>query len=186
MILSDREIKSHIKEKRIIVNPSPDYKTQLSGASLDLRLGREFRVFDYAQATEINPKKMNECTRLVKLKDGSPFVVHPGEFVLGITHEVVGIDNTLCARIDGKSSIGRIGIVVHSTAGHVNPGWKGKLTLEISNIGRIPVLLYPGMRICQLVFEKLTSIAENSYEKKGKYAGQLGPQESKISREKIK
>ena len=183
MILSDKEIKTYIQEGKIKIDPAPNYEQQLSGASLDLKLGKEFRVFDYAQATVIDPKNMSECTKLVELEDGKPFVVHPGEFVLGITEEVVGIDNTICARIDGKSSIGRIGIVVHSTAGHVNPGWEGKLTLEISNIGRIPVLLYPGMRICQLVFEKLTSEAENSYDKKGKYAGQSGPQESKISKE---
>ena len=185
MILSDREIRSYIKEKKITIDPVPDYKTQLSGASLDLKLGDEFRVFEYTQSTVIDPKNMEECTRKVKLKKGKYFVVHPGEFVLGITKEVVGIDDTLCARIDGKSSIGRMGIVVHSTAGHVNPGWKGKLTLEISNIGKLPVILYPDMRICVLLFEELSSTAEVSYEKKGKYQNQKNPQESKISKEKI-
>lgn len=184
MILSDNQIREYVKKGKIIVKPEPNWKEQLSGASLDLRLGNEFRVFDYAQATVMDPKKPQDCTKVTKLKNGEFFVVHPGEFVLGITEEVVGIDNTICSRIDGKSSVGRLGIVVHSTAGHVNPGWKGKLTLEISNIGRIPVLLYPGMRICQLVFEVLTTPATNVYQ--GKYANQKAPLESKISKEKIK
>jgi len=158
MLLSDREIKQYIKDKRIFVSPTPNYKTQLSGASLDLRLGNEFRVFDHSKNVVIDPKKKTENTRLVKLKGKEPFVVHPGEFVLGITEESVGYDNTLCATIHGKSSIGRMGIIVHSTAGYVNPGWVGRLTLEISNIGRMPVLLYPGMRICQLTFETLSGI----------------------------
>lgn len=183
MILSDTEIKAYIKDKKIVVVPAPNFKEQLSGASLDLRLGSEFRMFD-PQSTIIDPKNKKECTTFHKVGKNGKFVVHPGEFVLGITNEVVGIDNTLCARIDGKSSVGRMGVVVHSTAGHVNPGWKGRLTLEISNIGRIPVILYPGMRICQLVFEKLTSPAHEGYN--GKYQNQKNPQESKISREKIK
>ena len=184
MILSDNQIKEYIKANKITVEPEPDYKEQLSGASLDLRLGNEFRVFDYAQSIVMDPKNPQECTKVTKLKKNEFFVVHPGEFVLGITEENVGIDNTICSRIDGKSSVGRLGIVVHSTAGHVNPGWKGKLTLEISNIGRIPVLLYPGMRICQLVFETLTTPATAVYE--GKYMNQKSPQESKISKENIK
>lgn len=167
------------------MSPKPDLKTQLSGASLDLRLGNEFRVFDNSQNIVIDPKKQTQYTKLVKLNGSKPFVVHPGEFVLGITKETVGIDNSLCVRIDGKSSIGRLGIVVHSTAGHVNPGWIGKLTLEISNIGRIPVLLYPDMRICQLVFEKLTSEAGDYLKKKEKYMGQKSPSPSLIFKEKI-
>jgi len=185
MILSDTEIKKYLKEGKIYINPKPDLKKHLSGASLDLRLGNEFRLFNHSQNIVIDPKKKAEYTRLVNLSGGKPLIVHPGEFILGITKETVGIDNSLCVRIDGKSSIGRLGIVVHSTAGHVNPGWKGKLTLEISNIGRMPVLLYPGMRICQLVFETLTSSAKSSYAKKGKYAGQKGPNESLIAKEKI-
>lgn len=184
MILSDNQIREYVEAGKIIVDPEPDWKEQLSGASLDLRLGNEFRVFDYAQATVMDPKNPQECTNVTKIENGEYFVVHPGEFVLGITEEVVGIDSTICSRIDGKSSVGRLGIVVHSTAGHVNPGWKGKLTLEISNIGRIPVLLYPGMRICQLVFEVLTTPATVVYQ--GKYMNQKAPLESKISREKIK
>ncbi len=185
MILSDREIKKYIKDGKISISPKPNFKTQLSGASLDLRLGNEFRVVDHTKNIYIDPRKKTNYTSLVKLSSNKPFIVHPGEFVLGATKEVIGIDNTLCSRIDGKSSIGRLGIVVHSTAGHVNPGWKGRLTLEISNIGRIPVLLYPGMNICQLVFEKLTSEAESLYKKKGKYTNQKGPNASLIYKEKI-
>lgn len=185
MILSDREIKKYLKERKIFIKPKPDLVTQLSGASLDLSLGSEFRIFEHSENIFIDSKKPSVYSKLVRLSHNKPFVVHPGEFILGITKETVGIDNSLCARIDGKSSIGRMGIVVHSTAGHVNPGWRGKLTLEISNIGRIPVLLYPGMSICQLVFEKLTSESENPYKKKGKYLNQKSPQASLIHKEKI-
>lgn len=185
MILSDKEIKEYIRKGKIYLNPKPSLKEQLSGASLDLCLGDEFRVFEHSQNLVIDPKKPAEYTKLVKQRNSKPFVVHPGEFVLGITKETVGIDNSLCVRIDGKSSIGRMGIVVHSTAGHVNPGWKGKLTLEISNIGLLPVLLYPGMRICQLVFEKLTSEASSHHTKKEKYMNQKSPKASLIHKEKI-
>lgn len=185
MLLSDREIKKYIKDKKITITPSPNLKTQLSGASLDLCLGNEFRIFDHSRNIVIDPKRKTENTRLVKLRGKEPFVVHPGEFVLGITKESVGYDNTLCAIIHGKSSIGRMGIIVHSTAGYVNPGWKGNLTLEISNIGRIPVLLYSGMRICQLTFETLSSPAQNTSEKRGKYHNQKNPQQSRINQEKI-
>lgn len=185
MILSDREIKEYIKQGKIYLNPKPNLKIQLSGASLDLCLGNEFRVFNHSQNLVIDPKKPADYTKLVKLKPGKAFIVHPDEFVLGITKEAVGIDRSMCVRIDGKSSIGRMGIVVHSTAGHVNPGWRGKLTLEISNIGRLPVLLYPGMKICQLVFEKLTSEASSEVLKKEKYMNQKSPVASKIHKEKI-
>lgn len=184
MILSDNDIKKYIKKGKIFLDPIKDFRKQLSGSSLDLRLGNEFRVFNHSQHMVIDPRKKIEYTNLIKLKNGENFIVHPGEFVLGITQEIVGIDDTLCARIDGKSSVGRLGIVVHSTAGHVNPGWIGKLTLEISNIGRIPVKLYSGMSVCQLVFEVLTSPAEISYQKKGRYFNQKKPLESKIAYKK--
>ncbi len=185
MILSDRDIKKYIKQGKIFLNPCSDLNKQLSGSSLDLRLGNEFRVFNHSQHIVIDPKKKNEYTKPLKLKNNEPFVVHPGEFILGITKEIVGIDNSLCARIDGKSSVGRLGIVVHSTAGHVNPGWVGKLTLEISNIGRIPVLLYPGMNVCQLVFEVLSSEAQAGYSKGGRYFKQKSPMESKIAHKSL-
>ncbi|OIP22979.1 dCTP deaminase [bacterium CG_4_10_14_0_2_um_filter_33_32] len=186
MILSDVDIKRYVKLGKIHINPKSDIEEQLSGSSLDLRLGNEFRVFNHSQNIFIDPREKKEYTKLVKLRKNKPLVVHPGEFILGITKEMVGIDNSLCARIDGKSSVGRLGIVVHSTAGHVNPGWIGKLTLEISNIGRMPVLLYPDMNICQLVFEILSSEAHICYSKSGKYFKQSSPLESKIVKEKPK
>lgn len=183
MILSDKEIKKYLKEGKITITPKPDLKKQLSGASIDLRLGNEFRIFEHSQNLFIDPKKFSNYTKLVKISPNKSFIIHPGEFILGITLETIGIDNSLCAKIDGKSSVGRMGIIVHSTAGHVNPGWKGKLTLEISNIGPLPVILYPGMNICQLVFETLTSQASDFYRKKDKYRNQKSPQDSRIYKE---
>jgi len=188
MILSDREIKQYIKDGRLIFDPMPDLKKQLSGASLDMTLANEFRVFQHSSIPYIDisrPESFSDLTKKVVVKDGCPFVLHPNEFVLGIIRESIKLPKDLSVRIDGKSSLGRIGIVVHSTAGHVNPGHEGALTLEITNIGMIPVALYPGMNICQLVFQKLTSPAEVGYteRKTSKYAHQKSPGESKIFKE---
>jgi dCTP deaminase len=119
----------------------------------------------------------------VKVADERPFIVHPGEFVLGVTKEHVELPDNLAARMEGRSSLGRLGIIVHSTAGKIDPGWKGKLTLEITNIGKLPVALYPGMRFCCLVFEPTSSPVEKPYSKFGKYAGMDKPGTSKISEE---
>ncbi len=189
MILSDRDIKKYLENGKIKITPFPNLKIQLGSASLDLRLGKEFRVFNHRQQALIdvkNPADFEKLTTLVKMKKTRPFILHPGEFTLGTTLENVTLADNLCARIDGRSSIGRLGVVIHSTAGHIDPGWSGHLTMEISNIGNIPVLLYPGMRICQLVFETLTSPSEIPYNKKesAKYIGATAPQESKLGEEK--
>ncbi len=185
VILSDRDIKKFIKSGRIKVIPKPNFKKQLGSASLDLRLGGEFRFFKHSQKALIDSKKKatsEGLTELIKLKKSQPLILHPGEFVLGTVEEYIKLPSNLAARIDGRSSWGRLGIVVHSTAGHVDPGFEGRLTLEISNIGNIPVLLYPGQRICQLVFEVLSSEAEIPYSKKSgaKYFGQSSVEGSKL------
>ncbi|MFA5754861.1 MAG: dCTP deaminase [Candidatus Paceibacterota bacterium] len=188
MILSDREIKKFIEEGKIGITPNPNFDDQLGSASLDLRLGDEFAIFEHTKKPFIDtrdPESFNGMTRTVKITDAEPFVFHPGEFVLGVTMEEVFLPDDIAARIDGRSSLGRLGIVIHSTAGHIDPGFKGKIVLEMENIGMIPVLLYSKTRICQLVFETLTSPTTNPYYKKknAKYVGAQHPQESKLEKE---
>lgn len=188
MILSDRDIVAALRAGRIKIRPRPNLAEQLGTSSLDLRLGKWFRVFDHAQNPVIdlrNPKTLEGITKLVKVASGRPFVLHPHEFALASTFEEIELPDDVSARIDGRSSLGRLGLVIHSTSGHVDPGFKGRLTLEVSNIGVIPILLYSGIRICQLVFERLSSPTKVPYsERKGrKYAGLTVPAESQIAKE---
>jgi dCTP deaminase len=188
MILSDRDIKKYIKEGKIKITPKPNFEVQLGPASLDFRLGHEFRVFNHNFKPYIDPhdkSTFENLTEIVKIKKGKPFVLQPGQFVLGITIEEIWLPDDIGARIEGRSSWGRLGIIVHSTAGYIDPGFKGRITLEMSNIGMLPVLLYPGMRICQIAFEKLSSPSETPYPKKkdAKYYGDYHPQESKIHKD---
>jgi dCTP deaminase len=179
MILSDKDIRKYIKEGKIKIEPC-DLEKQLGGVGVDLRLGNQFRTFRRIHRAFIDLSKDSDLdTDLIELTDDQSFILHPGEFVLGVVMENVELPNDIAARIDGRSSLGRLGIIVHSTAGHVDPGWKGKLTLEISNIGKLPVALRPGMRFCRLVFELVSSPVEKPY--KGKYAGSDSPTTSKIS-----
>ncbi len=185
MILSDRDIKKYIEEGRIKIHPLPDFEIQLGPASLDVRLDNIFRVFNHNQIPYIDPKNKStfeNLTEVVKVEENKPFVLQPGQFILASTLEEVELPDDIGARIEGRSSWGRLGIIVHSTAGYIDPGFKGKITLEMSNIGMLPVLLYPGMRICQLSFEKLSSPAQKPYPQKkdAKYFGDRLPQESKI------
>lgn len=177
MILSDREIRDRLEQGDIIISPAPDLDAQLQPASLDLRLGYDFQTFNYTRQALIDPNDpstFEQLTSLTQLQDGERFLVHPGEFVLATTLEQVEIPNDLLARLEGRSSIGRLGIVIHSTAGYVDPGFKGKITLEISNLGRIAVALYPRMRICQIAFEEMSSPVSMGYgQRRGsKYQGQ--------------
>ena len=188
MILSDGDIKKAIKSKRIIIKPSPNYKTQLGACSLDLRLGTEFRVFEYSAIPYIDIKRgiPNELTRLIKVKKNETFTLQPGELVLGSTEEWVEIPDDMAARLEGRSSLGRIGIIVHATASLVAPGWRGNIVLELSNIARLPVALYPGMRVCALSFEQISSVAEIPYYKNNeKYMGQKGSVASKIDKKDL-
>lgn len=177
MILSDRDILEHLQRGDIVITPTPDLDTQLQPASLDLRLGYDFQTFNYTRQALIDPADsatFEHLTTLTQLEDGERFIVHPGEFVLATTLERIEIPPNLLARLEGRSSIGRIGIVIHSTAGYVDPGFQGKITLEISNLGKIAVALYPRMRICQIAFEEMSSSVRAGYgEKRGaKYQGQ--------------
>lgn len=177
MILSDRDILERLRRGDIVITPELDLDTQLQPASLDMRLGYDFQTFNYTRQALIDPADpttFEQLTTLTQLEDGERFLVHPGEFVLATTLERVEIPTDLLARLEGRSSIGRLGIVIHSTAGYLDPGFKGKITLEISNLGRIAVALYPRMRICQIAFEEMSSSVGSSYgEKRGaKYQGQ--------------
>ena len=193
MVLSDRNIKASLRSGRIKITPAPDLKTQLGSCSIDLRLGNVFRVFDPSaddgKNAYIDPSRRdysNEITREVKVKDGEKFIMQPGDFVLAVTLEKVQIPENLMGRLEGRSSLGRLGIVVHSTASVFDPGWDGKCVLELGNLGRMAVSLSPGMRICAMTFEELKSPAETPYNKKNdaKYVISKGPDESKIHEDK--
>jgi dCTP deaminase len=182
MILSDRDIKRYMKEGKIKITPC-NMNDQLKSIGVDLRLGNTFRVFKITHKSHIDlaDKNYEPDTEVTEVPDGKSFVLHPDEFVLGITKENVELPDDIMAHIDGRSSLGRLGIGVHSTAGHVDPGWKGKLTLEISNIGKLPISIRPGMRFCCLIFETLSSPVEKSY--RGKYYQTKAPGTSKINEE---
>lgn len=189
MILSDIDIKKALKTKRIEITPFPDFKTQLGSCSIDLRLGNTFRVFEHSTNSFIDPSKKdysNEITRVLKVKEGGQFIMQPGDFVLAVTQENVRIPADLMGRLEGRSSLGRLGIVVHSTASIFDPGWDGKCVLELGNLGRMAVALTVGMRICAMTFEELSSPSENPYSKKefAKYKFQQAPIESRIHEEK--
>jgi len=188
MILSDRDIKDFIK-KGLIVVESEDNKhmEHINCSSMDFRLGKYFKIYNHAQHALLDPTKPETIEGAVKMitidKPNIPFIVQPGEFVLGVSMERLKLPDNIVARCEGRSSIGRLGIVIHSTAGYIDPGWDGTITLEISNLNRMPVALYPGMRIGQFAFSTMTSPAEVPYYKKSttKYQNQYLPEESRIS-----
>lgn len=189
MILSDVDLKKALESGYIKITPKIDYKEQLGSCSIDLRLGRAFRIFDHSKYPYIDPFKKNvgdDITREIIVKDGEPFIIQPGDFVLATTIEYVEVPDDLTGRLEGRSSIGRLGIVIHSTAAHIECGFRGNITLEIANMGKMPVALYPEMRICSISFEQLTQKAEIPYFKKksAKYVGQKGPEQSRIHEEK--
>lgn len=188
MILSDRDIKDLIKRGEIGIC-SEDGKDPIENvhcASLDFRLGKYFKIYDHAKYAILDPSKpetLQGATKLITIEEpNAPFIVQPGEFVLGVTMEKIRVPDYLVARCEGRSSIGRLGIIIHSTAGYIDPGFEGTITLEITNINRMPVALYPGMRIGQFAFERMTSPAETPYYMKAssKYQGQALVEESRI------
>jgi dCTP deaminase len=186
MILSDRDIRSRLRTGNLKITGILDDEQQVQPASVDLRLSAEFLTYKPAQVTCLDPRQpetLTAGTERVTVPEGEAFILHPGEFVLGSTMERVAIPNDLVARVDGRSSVGRLAIVVHATAGFIDPGFSGEITLELSNIGRIPVRLYPGMRIAQVVFQTMTSPSERPYgqARGSRYHGQEGPQASRIS-----
>lgn len=182
MILSDRSIRSAISEGRIVIDPFDAAMIQPS--SIDLRVDRYFRVFENHRYPFIDPKQNQlDLTTQVETEAADPFMLHPGEFVLGSTLESVRLGDDIVARLEGKSSLGRLGLLIHSTAGFVDPGFEGHLTLELSNVANLPIAIYPGMKIGQLSFYELSSPAESPYGTKragSKYQGQRGPTPSRI------
>lgn len=183
MILSDRELKEYLKSGRLKVDNLEDLETQIQPSGIDLRLGNTFRVFKNMSIPYIDTKAPIEgYTEPVEMQDDKPFIIHPGEFILGTTKEYIKVPSDLVGMIDGRTSIGRLGVSIHTTSAGLNPGWEGFLTLEISNVGKLPVALYPGMRICKVTFVKLTSEAERPY-KSTKYQYTSTPEESKIFKE---
>lgn len=188
MILSDGDIKEFLNSKRIIIKPFPDLDTQLGSCSIDLRLGNTFRIFDHSRYPYIDPSQKdysNEITKVIKIKDGESFIMQPGEFVLAVTLETVKIPRDLMGRLEGRSSLGRLGLVVHSTASIFDPGWDGKPVLELGNLGRMAIKLTSGMRICAMTFEEMKSPAQVPYTSKkfAKYKFQNAPEESRIHEE---
>jgi dCTP deaminase len=181
VILSDRDIKEELKAGRIGIDPFDVADIQPS--SVDLHVDRFFRTFHNARHPYIDVKKpMDDLTELVEVSSDEPFILHPGEFVLGSTCEYVRLPFDLVARLEGKSSLGRLGLLIHSTAGYVDPGFEGHLTLELSNVANLPITIYPGMKIGQISFFRLSSEAEHPYGSKSigsKYQGQRGPTPSR-------
>ena len=181
MVLSDRTIRRLLDEGRIQIDPLDEGLIQPS--SVDVRVDRFFRVFHNARYPYIDVKEPQEdLTELVEVEGDTPFILHPGEFVLGSTLERIRLPDDLVARLEGKSSLGRLGLLIHSTAGFVDAGWDGHLTLELSNVANLPITLYPGMKIGQISFLRMTTPADTPYgsAKVGsKYQGQRGPTPSR-------
>ena len=181
MLLSDRDLRKELDEGRLELDPLDAAMIQPS--SIDVRLDRFFRVFDNSKYTHIDPsQQQDELTSPVEVRDDDPFVLHPGEFVLGSTYESVRLPEDLAGRLEGKSSLGRLGLLTHSTAGFIDPGFTGHITLELSNVANLPITLWPGMKIGQLCLFRLSSPAEHPYGSQAagsRYQGQRGPTPSR-------
>jgi dCTP deaminase len=179
--MSDRDIRASIEAGLIGLDPLE--MGLLQPSSIDVRLDRFFRLFDNHKYAFIDPaEQQDELTRLIEVDPKEPFILHPGEFVLGSTFEFVTLPDDVAARLEGKSSLGRLGLLTHSTAGFVDPGFKGHVTLELSNVATLPIKLWPGMKIGQLCFFKLTSPSEHPYGSEkysSRYQGQRGPTASR-------
>ena len=181
MLLSDRDIKAELDARRVALEPFDESMIQPS--SIDVRLDRFFRTFENHRYPHIDPAAdQSDLTRMVEPQGEEPFILHPGEFVLGSTYEVVSLPDDVAARLEGKSSLGRLGLLTHSTAGFVDPGFSGHVTLELANVATLPIKLYPGMKIGQFCFFRLSSPSQHPYgsEKYGsRYQGQRGPTPSR-------
>jgi dCTP deaminase len=184
-VLADRDIRAELEAGRVRIDPYDP--ADLQPSSVDLHLDRSFRVFRNNRYAFIDPREAQpDLTELLEVRDDEPFILHPGEFVLGQTLEWVELPTDLVARLEGKSSLGRLGLLIHSTAGYVDPGWKGTLTLELSNVANLPIALYAGMRIGQISFFRMSSPVERPYgssELGSKYQGQSQPTASAFHRD---
>lgn len=185
MILSDVDIRKEIEAGRIVIDPFDEACIQPS--SIDVHVDNQFRVFANSRYPYIDVKtEMPDLTEVVEVGGDEPFILHPGEFVLGSTSERVALPDDMVARLEGKSSLGRLGLLIHSTAGYVDPGWDGYLTLELSNVANLPITIYPGMKIGQISFFRLSTPAERPYgsrQTRSKYQGQRGPTASRFFEE---
>jgi dCTP deaminase len=180
VVLSDRTIREQIASGRLMIDPFDERLLQPS--SVDLRVAGGFRVFHNNRLPFIDVREpADDLTELVEIAPGESFILHPGEFVLGSTQERVGLPDDLVARLEGKSSLGRLGLLIHSTAGYIDPGFEGTITLELSNVARLPISIHPGMAIGQISFLQMTTPVERPY--RGKYQGQSGPTASAFHRE---
>lgn len=181
MILSDRDLRALLENGSLVIEPFDSESIQPS--SVDLRVGNQFRVFANSRYPYIDVREpMEGLTEVVEASEDEPFILHPGEFVLGSTLERVALPDDKVGRLEGKSSLGRLGLLIHSTAGFVDAGWDGYLTLELSNVANLPITLYPGMKIGQLCLFEMSSPAERPYGSKAlrsKYRGQVGPTPSR-------
>ena len=188
MILSDKDIKKALEAGRIKITPEPNLEVQLGSCSIDLHLGDKFRVFKNSSIPFIDLRKNIEVDKFmdeVEITDDRPFIMQPGSFALANTMESLELADDILGRIEGRSSLGRLGIIVHGTASVFDPGWIGYPTMELGNLGTLPVALYPGMRICAFTFEEVSSKVDVPYRKKkgNKYAGQKTPLASKLNQE---
>jgi dCTP deaminase len=181
VLLSDRDIRAEITAGRVAVEPFAESMVQPS--SVDVRLDRFFRVFENHKYSVIDPSiEQSELTREVIVEPNEHFILHPGEFVLASTYEIITLPDDIAGRLEGKSSLGRLGLLTHSTAGFIDPGFSGHITLELSNVANLPVKLFPGMKIGQLCLSKLSSPAEHPYGSAvyaSRYQGQRGPTASR-------
>ena len=188
-ILSDQDIIKYLDEGKITIEPLEDPSRQIQPSSVDLRIGNEFKGFRIIRKPCIDPLDKSDLESYMEsfhLEQGEAFIIHPGEFALATTYEAVKLPDDLVARVEGRSSMGRLGITMHVTAGYIDPGFEGKITLEISNIGKMPVALYTGQRVCQIVFETMTTPSLRPYghpERDSKYMGQDKPVTSKIKKD---
>ena len=200
MVLSDRDIKNRLEKGDLVIDPL-DADLQIGPSSVDLKLGKKFRTFKVSDHAMIDLADYNdflikrwdegdttieECSYTRLYISDKPFIIHPGEFVLGSVAESVEIPVDLVGRLEGRSSLGRIGLMVHSTAGYIDPGFKGHITLELANVGKLPIKLYPSMRVCQIVFQRMSSAVEIPYGIKAgsKYQGESGATSSRIDIDK--
>ena len=188
MILSDRDIRRAIEDGRIKIDPLPDLERALGSVSVDFTLGPTFMVFEHSRHSFIDPRhprSIGEAMRTIECAPDEPFIMQPGDFALASTVESLELADDLLGRLEGRSSIARLGITVHSTAAVFEPGWVGTATMELSNLGRMAVALYPGMRICAFSFEEVSSPVSVPYRLKAgnKYAGQVTPRASALADE---
>jgi dCTP deaminase len=188
MVLSDADIKRYLQNGDLVIDPMPDFDSRIGPCSVDLTLGPEFRIFEHSRWPCIDVREKveaDEITRVIVVPEDEAFIIQPGELALAATVETLTIPPALLGRLEGRSSLGRIGIIVHGTAPRFDPGFHGRAVMELGNIGPMAVKLYPGMPICSMTFEQLTTPAERPYGQRtqSKYYGQSGPLASRLGDE---